>query len=576
MAIMYGNWYALMNKKWNILYLFSRFKLYIVGILLLIILEPSVSSWLYFWLQKMYNEVIVGTSKIMILRTLSIGVSIWLFKRFLILVTAIIKSKLLCEIKQDLKVDLFNHVMKLNVGSVDEFGESGLYVSTFTNDITLLEQRYFSNIISVVSQVISLVILSASFSTLDSTIAVFVLSFGACVMVIPAICSRYLSKINLQYSNAFAKFTQNLKDCFVSFPTIKNYHVENFALNRFNDANQNLEYTKFQADCSLSLANNIGSLLSWFMQIVAIGVGLIKISQGQISLGTLMAAVAFTQDIATPLQGLVGDINSIRSIKEIVNKINCLSTLESQQQKNPMKDYGSSDLIFDHLTIEKDGKRIVNDFSYNFQSGKKYLIVGPNGSGKSSLCKAIKNHFKDYKGQIIYNSQDLRYINNDDISDHISYLTENVSLFNGTVKDNIILNRNYSEEEYRKVKAEANVLLKDDHQLGENGSKASSGEKRRIEIGRSLLTKPKIMLLDEVVSTLDIQTAYEIEKMILGYKNHTIIFISHNFSGKLISEYDDILVMDHGRLIDSGKYEDLIERCDYFRNICDIKFGKVL
>ena len=312
------------------------------------------------------------------------------------------------------------------------------------------------------------------------------------------------------------------------------------------------------------------------MQIVAIGVGLIKISQGQISLGTLMAAVAFTQDIATPLQGLVGDINSIRSIKEIVNKINCLSTLESQQQKNPMKDYGSSDLIFDHLTIEKDGKRIVNDFSYNFQSGKKYLIVGPNGSGKSSLCKAIKNHFKDYKGQIIYNSQDLRYINNDDISDHISYLTENVSLFNGTVKDNIILNRNYSEEEYRKVKAEANVLLKDDHQLGENGSKASSGEKRRIEIGRSLLTKPKIMLLDEVVSTLDIQTAYEIEKMILGYKNHTIIFISHNFSGKLISEYDDILVMDHGCLIDSGKYEDLIERCDYFRNICDIKFGKVL
>ena len=83
------------------------------------------------------------------------------------------------------------------------------------------------------------------------------------------------------------------------------------------------------------------------------------------------------------------------------------------------------------------------------------------------------------------------------------------------------------------------------------------------------------MIFDEVVSTLDIETAYEIEKMVLEYEKQTMIFISHNFSGKLIREYDEILVMDAGRLVDHGTYDELIENSSYFRNICEIKFGKL-
>ena len=83
------------------------------------------------------------------------------------------------------------------------------------------------------------------------------------------------------------------------------------------------------------------------------------------------------------------------------------------------------------------------------------------------------------------------------------------------------------------------------------------------------------MIFDEVVSTLDIETAYEIEKMVLEYEKQTMIFISHNFSGKLIREYDEILVMDSGRLVDHGTYDELIENSSYFRNICEIKFGKL-
>ena len=83
------------------------------------------------------------------------------------------------------------------------------------------------------------------------------------------------------------------------------------------------------------------------------------------------------------------------------------------------------------------------------------------------------------------------------------------------------------------------------------------------------------MVFDEVVSTLDIETAYEIEKLALGFKDKTVVFISHNFSGKLIKEYDEILVMKDGKLLSHGKYDDLINECTYFKKICKIKFGEI-
>ena len=104
----------------------------------------------------------------------------------------------------------------------------------------------------------------------------------------------------------------------------------------------------------------------------------------------------------------------------------------------------------------------------------------------------------------------------------------------------------------------------------DEGRNISSGEQRRIEIARSLLESAKVLIFDEVVSTLDIETAYDIERMALDLADKTVIFISHNFSGKLIKEYDEILVMESGKLLAHGTYADLISSCEYFRRICDI------
>lgn len=171
------------------------------------------------------------------------------------------------------------------------------------------------------------------------------------------------------------------------------------------------------------------------------------------------------------------------------------------------------------------------------------------------------------------NGKPVSNISNEELSKCISYLNENVSLFSGSVRDNITLFREYSPDVFNREVDGAQVNLDLDRIVNDEGRNISSGEQRRIEIARSLLSSVKMIVFDEVVSTLDIETAYKTEKMALDFKDKMVVFISHNFSDKLIRDYDDILVVQNGSLLTNGTYDELINSCDYFRRICEIKFG---
>ena len=556
-----------------------KYKWGLLLILALIILEPTLSSWLYMWLQRMYTTIGPGTQKLLIIRMLAIGVMGWFAKRLLGFTTSVVKSRVICNIKEDVKHSIFTNVMRLDTANISQKAASGEYISIFTNDMALIEQRFFLNIVDLISSIFALLILGASFISLNRTLGTIVILFGATVTFIPAFFAKKLGRKSLEYSNEISHFTQKIKEYLHAYPTIKNYSIESAIEKRFSDANRRVEDSKFEADYSLSLANSVGSMLSWFMQILVIGAGLIMVANGEILLGTMVASLSFAEDLASPLQNIVSNVNSIRSVKEITEKIKSLSESPTPEDEDsssrPFDNVQKLDLSFRSLTIKAKDKTILDGFSYTFESGKKYLIVGRNGAGKSSIFKALKKRFDDYSGEIFLNDTNIQNLTNIEISSVVSYLNENVAIFSGTVIDNISLFRPCNEADYDRVAKEAQIEFSRDRLIGEDGVNISSGEQRRIEIARSLLSSSKIMIFDEVVSTLDIETAYEIEKMVLDYNKQTMIFISHNFSGKLIKEYDEILVMDKGKLVAHGPYSELIKTSPYFCRICDIKFGNL-
>lgn len=556
-----------------------RYKWYLAALLVLILAVPAISSYLTFLLQRIYNEVSPGTSKILIFRLVLQGVLIWLVNRLLFYSQSIVKSKIICNVKQDLKHDIFVSALGVKSSGLFQKAASGEYISIFSNDISIIEQRFFSVFLDLIAQIASISIFSGAFLSMNRKLALFVIVFTIGVMFVPLVFAGQLNRDSLDYSKNASTFTQGVKEFAQSFAAIKGFAAENAILRRLDTQNQDMEEAKFHYDSALALADGVGSLLTWFARMVVIGAGLVMVSRGEILLGTVVAAQTFSVELAAPLQLVVQDINSLKSIRSILDKIEELTFDPGLAEPMDFALDKFSDppaevrVEFNHLTIHGENKTILDDFSFTFQPGKKYLVLGKNGAGKSSIFKALKHRFSAYEGSIRLNDRELNTYSNQELSKMVAYLGEHVSLFTGSVAENITLWKELPADLLTQVAKDVKLSLPLDRLIGDEGFNISSGEQRRIEIARGLIEPVKVVIFDEVVSTLDIETAYDIEKTALEYQDKTVIFISHNFSGKLIGLYDDILVIENGRLADHGVYEELLEKSVYFRRICDIKFG---
>ncbi len=561
----------LLQNKWYVLLLIG-----------LIVAEPTVNSVLNFWLQGFFNEVKPGADKTLILRLLTFGFLLWMTKRLVSFTSAAIKTRYICKAREDVKHRMFANIMGMNTANIGEIASSGEYISLFTNDIMLVEQRFFNQVIGLVSSVVSILILGFSFVAMNKMLAFSILAFGVCTMFVPAFFSDRLNRKNVEYSEGVSHFTQQLKEYLIAYPTIKNFSIEERIVRHFSGTNSDTEWKKFEAEYALNMANNAGQLLAWFMQFIAVGLGVMLVVKGEIMLGTVIAAQSFASDVASPLQNLIININSIRSVKRIVQKIEAFSTgapapagtlAEAEPAPRDLPEPAACDVSFRGLTLKVGDREIIHDFTYDFRHGRKYLIVGMNGAGKSTLFKTLKKWFSHVEGSITIGGRDIRGMQSSEISRYVSYLNENVSLFSDSVRENITLYRDVPPDRFSQAVQDAQIHLDLERTISDEGRNISSGERRRIEVARSLVEAVPVLVFDEVVSTLDIETAYEFEQMALSFADKTVIFISHNFSGKLIDRYDDILVMADGRLLAHGSFEELNRTCDYFRHICQIKFG---
>lgn len=564
--------------------LLFKYKWYIAIIFALIVIEPSLNSVLNFWLQRMFNSATPGADMVVIIRLLTTGFLLWILKRIISYASAILKSRYICNAKQDLKSRVFGNLLDFDTANISAIASSGEYISLLTNDINLVETRFLNQVIGLISGIFSIAILSASFFALNAKLATAIVVFGIVAMLVPLAFSKPLNEKSLEYSSKVSTFTQKMKEYLVAYPTIRNYSIEKIINRKFTQINTETEDAKFESDYTLNLANNVGQLLSWFMQFIGVGLGLILVVKGDITIGTVIAAQSFANDLASPLQNIIMNINSIHSVKALVKKFDNYSSekkssditvpaiADANQDEKPQGD--GREIEFSDVTLLIEGKPIIDHFSFCFEKRKKYLIIGLNGSGKSSLFRALKKWFPQCQGRITVDGVEISSLANEQLSRSVSYMNENVSLFSGTVRDNISLFRTYSQENFERAIQDAQVRLNLNREIRDEGRNISSGEQRRIEIARSLLESVGVLIFDEVVSTLDVETAYEIEKLALGFSEKTVIFISHNFSGKLIREYDEILVMSNGRLVSHGPYDTLVQECDYFRKICEIKFGQ--
>jgi len=445
------------------------------------------------------------------------------------------------------------------------------YISALSNDVTSIEANYLSQLFSLVSKLVMFsgsVILMVLYSPILTLISVLVtiLPLAASLLTGDA-----LVKAEKTVSDQNSSFMAMLSDTLAGYSVIKSFKAEKEIYAIFAKENRRLEDARFSREKLRTTVGMIGALTGMLAQMGVFIAGTYLILTGHdITTGTVMMFVNLMNFMIQPVAALPGIMAGRKAGRELIKKL--ADSLEHNTKLSGDVDISclKNGISLKNVSFGyEEGKEILHDINAEFAAGKSYAIVGGSGSGKSTLLNLLMNPGADYSGQIRMDGRELRTIDPDAIFGIISLIQQNVFVFNASIRDNVTMFRDFSQEELDLAVRQAHLdeLINErggDTLCGENGCALSGGEKQRISIARSLLKNSSVLLADEATSALDPKTAWQVSEDILDQSGMTRIVVTHSLEEELLKRYDGIMVLKDGRIEETGTFNELMERKGYF------------
>lgn len=477
-----------------------------------------------------------------------------------------------------LRTDIFSKVINKDIKDFS-LDNSGKYISILYNDIKIIEDSFFNNLFQVISCIISFAISLVVLFSISPSIVIFISIFGVLGFIIPNALSRKLVVQKNEYSENLEQVTSVTKDLFSGFEVIKGFNISDKINEIFNTASNNVEISKKKYSVLESIIRGFSLSFSVTIYLGVLLLGGYLMYKESISVGTAIIIIQLSTHIVGPVKLSISLINQIRSVSLIADKIeNILEDTKDSFENTKLDNFTNSIEIRNLDFSYNEEQKALDNINLNINKNKKYAIVGESGSGKSTLIKLLMRYYSDYKGKIIIDNNDLKNIYSSDLYKNISMIQQNVFMFDDSIKENIRLYSNHTDDEIiSSCKRSGLSKLIDrlpkgiNSLVGENGNKLSGGEKQRIAIARALINNTQILILDESTSALDNETAYNLEKSLLNLDNLTLITVTHKLIKSILINYDEIIVMKNGKIIEKGNFNDLLNEKGYFYSLYTIQ-----
>lgn len=448
------------------------------------------------------------------------------------------------------------------------------YISVLTNDMKLIEENYIVPLLLIFQYGVMFIVTVILLLYLSPVVTLGIFISMLLIFIVPSFFGKALEKKQLELSNRLSFFTSKLKDIFSGYDVIRSYNLKDSIGKEFEEENNNLANTKFAADKIFVINESLSQTLGMGTQFVAIFLSSYLVIKGNLTMGMLIAIVQLSGTFVQPVIMIMSNLPKLNSVKPIIKRIDEFSTYKDNDFTGKDKPNFNNNLEVSNLSFSYgNGRSIINDISLKIDKNKKYAIVGGSGSGKSTLIKLMLGYYSDFSGNIKFDGNSIKNLNIEQLNKMISIIHQNVYMFDKTIKDNICLYKEFSEEQINNVLklSGANKFIEEtsnglNYLVGENGSNLSGGQRQRIAIARALIQQTPILVLDEGTSAIDMQTAYDIESKLLNIKDLTLITITHKMSEELLSLYDEIIYMENGQIVESGNLKELLEKKEKFFN----------
>lgn len=467
----------------------------------------------------------------------------------------------------------FHKLTQKNISSFQE-ESTATYISAMSNDIASIEQNLLENQFALAANGILFfgsVFMMLSYSPL-LTAASALLSFLPFLGSMAA--GDRMKTAETRVSKQNEQFVASLKDSLSGFSVIKSFKAEAPILELFSKSNQAAEEAKCRRRKLEAFLGMIGSAAGVTAQLGVFLIGAwLALTGSGLTPGTVLVFVNLMNFIIDPITQMPTLLVNRKAALALIRKLSDALEEHSGRGGQAIQSRLTDGILLDHVSFAyEDGTDVLHDLTFRFESGKSYALVGASGSGKSTLLNLLMAAHDTYRGSICYDEHELRSISSDSLFDLVAVIQQNVFVFQASIRDNITMFRPFPKEDVDRVIQLSGLssLMEEKGEAylcGENGSGLSGGERQRISIARSLLRNTHVLLADEATASLDKETANHVVHSLLSLDGLTRIVVTHALDASVLKQFDGILALKDGRLVEYGTFDALMENKNYFYSL---------
>jgi subfamily B ATP-binding cassette protein MsbA len=508
---------------------------------------------------------------------------LYMMKCFTIFVRQYLMTKVGQLILRDIRNALYSKYQYL---SLDYYSKNkvGALVSRITYDVGVINNSIAQGLTDLFYQCFKIIILCS--------IAVFInwQLFLLSLVIFPFISipviriSKVLRKISTKTQEKMGELTSSLYEGITGIRIVKIFSMEDYEIDKFSRANQAYYKISLKSAKRIIAISPITEFIGLIAGMLVLYVGGLQVMQGNISFGLFAAFMGSMFQCVQPFKRL-SNINAVlQQASAAATRI--MKILETPQDVQDRKDVVnlekvSKEIRFENVSFQYKDKeaQVLNDINLNVPVGTVLAIVGPTGSGKTTLVNLIGRFYDVTAGRITIDGYDVRQLSLKSLREKIGLVTQEMFLFNDTVKNNIAYGNIWAS--FEQIVQAAKISCADefiqrlpqgyDTVIGDRGFRLSGGEKQRLAIARALLKDAPILILDEATSQLDTQSELLVQQALDELmRGRTVFVIAHRLS--TVRRAHKIAVLDRGRIIEYGTHEDLITKDGLYKKLYQLQF----
>lgn len=470
----------------------------------------------------------------------------------------------------DLRTGLFEHLQQLSLGFYER-NRAGVVISRLTNDVEALDQLVTDGVSSLIQSTLTLVGTAILLFILDWRLALATLTVIPVMSVGTVLFRRYSTRAYRAVRERLGLVTATLAEDIAGMRVVQAFTREQINIRNFREVSERYRQSNQQTVVLNAWYFPFVDVLSTVALAIVLGYGGHLYFDNAIEIGTLFAFMLYVQNFFDPVQQLSQLYGTFLSATAALDKINDL--LDEKPEVVDAPDARALRQLDGHVTFDGvrftygRGDEVLHGIDLDVPAGTTVALVGHTGAGKSTIAKLLARFYDPTHGRITLDGTDLRHVTQASLRCQLGVVPQEGFLFAGSVRDNIAFGRPDASDGQVVAAAQAVgahdfiVTLEDgyDTELGERGSRLSLGQRQLVAFARALLADPRILVLDEATSSVDIGTERRIEVALRTLlAGRTAFIIAHRLS--TIRDADLIVVLEHGRIVEQGSHNELLAR----------------